>query len=48
MSLIQQFRDKISGYEGYAEAWIVSKETAIVTHIVALLAGAVLGCFICR
>lgn len=43
MSIVQQFRDKVQGYEGYANAWIVSKRVALLTHLAAAAIGAVLG-----
>lgn len=43
MSLIQQFRDHVKDYEGFAEAWIVSKGMAIATHVIAALIGGIIG-----
>ena len=43
MSLVQKFRDKVEGYEGYAEAWIVSRKVAVVTHLLAALIGGFIG-----
>jgi hypothetical protein len=43
MSLIGEFRGKVSGYEGYAQAFIVSKKMAIISHAIAFGLGVILG-----
>ena len=48
MNLIDEFKAKVQVYEGYADAWIVSKKTAIITHGSVFAAGLVIGIMVAK
>ena len=48
MSVIDELKSKIQGYEGYAEAWIVSKKTAFITHGSVFTLGIIVGLMLAK